>query len=149
MPALHLAGSATRDDVIYLIGGGWHTELGIRSQAISGPLATLKSSFPTARYLVFGWGARDYYMAENPGIGELMRAVLPSPAAMLVAPLEVLPYISAAADNTFALPISRAGVNRLSAFLWDDLAKDEEGMPRRIGAGPLPQSFFYDFCQSV
>jgi len=137
------AGSATHNDVIYLIAGGWHTELGIASQTISGPLATLKSSFPKAKYLVFGWGAHDYYMAKNPGIEELLRAVVSSPAVMLVVPLEVSPEIFAGAAYAFALPISRDGVERLSELLWNDLAKDEEGVPRWVGAGPFPQSFFY------
>ncbi len=142
-PTVRYAASAADNGVIYLIDGGWHTELGIGSPAISGPLATLKSGFPKAKYLVFGWGAHDYYMAQNPGIAELLRAVVSGPAVMLVVPLEISPQIFAGATNTFALPISRDGVERLSELLWNDLAKDEEGVPRRVGAGPFPQSFFY------
>jgi uncharacterized protein (TIGR02117 family) len=137
------AGSVTDNEVIYLIAGGWHTELAIGSQAIRGPLATLKSGFPNAKYLVFGWGAHDYYMAKDPGIEELLRAIVSGPAVMLVVPLEVSPEIFAGVGNAFALPISRDGAERLSEFLWNDLAKDDEGMPRQIGAGPFPQSLFY------
>jgi len=129
--------------VIYVVAGGWHTELALPMSAIVGPLAALKPSFTNAKYLVFGWGAHDYYMAENPGIEELLRAVVPGPAVMLVVPLEVSPETFAGAAYTFALPISRDGVERLSELFWNDLAKDEQGMPRRIGAGPFPQSFFY------
>jgi uncharacterized protein (TIGR02117 family) len=129
--------------VIYLIVGGWHTELGIGSQLISGPVATLKSSFPNAKYLVFGWGARDYYMAQNPGINELLQAVVPGPAVMLVVPLEVSPEIFAGTAETFTVPISRDGVQRLSEFLWNDLDKNHDGPPRRIGPGPFPHSAFY------
>ena len=129
--------------MIYLIAGGWHTELGIESQAISGPLVTLKSSFPNAKYLIFSWGAQGYYMAQNPGIEDFLRAVVPGPAVMLVVPREVSPEISAATADTFVLPISRGGVESLSEFFWNDLAKDPEEVPRRVGAGPFPQSVFF------
>ena len=35
-------GSPTRSEVIYVIAGGWHTELGLSIQIINGPLAALK-----------------------------------------------------------------------------------------------------------
>jgi hypothetical protein len=74
-PALPYIASA-KDEVVYVISGGWHTAVGLPVAEISGPLAALKPAFPTARYLVFGWGAHDYYMARNPGIGDLLRGGL-------------------------------------------------------------------------
>ena len=53
------AGSAPGSEVIYVVSGGWHTELALPVEALGGPLAALKPDFPGARYLVFGWGARD------------------------------------------------------------------------------------------
>ena len=58
--------------MIYAISGGWHTELGLALDAMSGPLTALKRNFSNARYLVFGWGAHDYYMAQHPGIGDIL-----------------------------------------------------------------------------
>jgi uncharacterized protein (TIGR02117 family) len=136
-------GSPTRSEVIYVIAGGWHTELGLPIQIINGPLAALKPGFPNARYLIFGWGAQDFYMARNPGIGDLLRATVPGPAVMLVIPLQVSPEAFAGSTNTFVIHISRDGVERLSQFLWDDLAKEQEKIPRRISSGPYPQSDFY------
>jgi uncharacterized protein (TIGR02117 family) len=137
------AGSAPQTDVIYLISGGWHTELGLSLGAINGSLAALKPDFPGARYLVFGWGARDYYMAKKADIGDLLRAAASGPAIMLVIPLEIPPEAFFGASNVAVLPAAREGTQRLSEFLWDYLAVDKEGPPRRIGAGPYPQSVFY------
>ena len=64
-------------EAIYVLRGGWHTELALPLQLIDSPLSGLKSDFPGARYLVFGWGARDYYMAQNPGIAKATRALSP------------------------------------------------------------------------
>ena len=129
--------------MIYAISGGWHTELGLALDAMSGPLTALKRDFSNARYLVFGWGAHDYYMAQHPGIGDLLRATTPGPAVMLVIPLQISPEAFFGSSNVVALPAPKEGVQRLSQFLWDNLAIDKDGSPERIGAGPYPQSVFY------
>jgi uncharacterized protein (TIGR02117 family) len=136
-------GSASRTEVIYVISGGWHTELGLPLAEVSGPLAALKREFPSARYLVFGWGARDYYMARNPDIGDILRALAPGPAVMLVIPLEMAPEAVFGVSNAFVVQVSPGGIGRLSGFLWSYLVTDEEGAPRRIGAGLYPESVFY------
>ena len=142
-PVVPHVGSAPRTEAIYVISGGWHTELGLPLETLSGPLAALKSDFPNARYLVFGWGARDYYMAKNPGIEDLLRAATPGPAVMLVIPLELSPEAFFGASNVFVLPATQEGVQRLSQFLSDYLTNDERGTFRRVGTGPYPQSVFY------
>ena len=119
------AGSAPQTEVIFVISGGWHTELGLSLGAISGPLAALKPGFPGARYLVFGWGARDYYMANKADIGDLLRAAAPGPAVMLVIPLEIPAEAFFGASNVFVLPAAREGIQRLSEFVWDYLAVDK------------------------
>jgi len=142
-PVEPYTGSASRTELLYVISGGWHTELGLPAGAISGPLAALKSEFPGARYLVFGWGARDYYMARNPGTGDILRALAPGPAVMLVIPLKMAPEAFFGVSNTFLVYVSRGGIERLSELLWNYLAADEGRSPRRIGTGPYPESIFY------
>jgi uncharacterized protein (TIGR02117 family) len=142
-PVEPYAGSASRTRLIYVIAGGWHTEIGLPVGAITGPLANLKPEFPNARFLVFGWGARDYYMARNTGIGDILRAMAPGPAVMLVIPLQMPPEAFYGASNALAIHVSPEGIQRLAQFLWDYLAVDKEGPPRPIGSGPYPQSVFY------
>jgi len=103
----------------------------------------MKAEFPSAGYLVFGWGASDYYMARNPGIGDILRAVASGPAVMLVIPLEIAPEAFFGASNAVVIHVSRGGIERLSELLWNYLAVDKEGAPRRLGTGPYPQSVFY------
>jgi uncharacterized protein (TIGR02117 family) len=142
-PVQPYVGTEPRDQVIYVVAGGWHTELALPMSAIGGPLVALKPSFANAKYLVFGWGARDYYMARDPGLDDLLRAAVPGPAVMLVIPLQVSPEMFAGPGKTFAVTASRAGAARLWQFLWDYLAKGTEGGLQRIGAGPHPGSVFY------
>jgi uncharacterized protein (TIGR02117 family) len=142
-PVARYPESAPPTEAIYVISGGWHTELGLPLEALSGPLAALVPDFPNAGYLIFGWGARDYYMAEKPGIGDLLRAATPGPAVMLVIPLQISPEMFFGPSNVFALPTPPEGIRRLSHFLWEYLDQDEKGAPHRIGVGPYPQSVFY------
>lgn len=136
-------GTASRTEPLYVISGGWHTELGLPARALSGPLAALKSKFPSARYLVFGWGARDYYMARNPGMTDILRALAPGPAVMLIIPLKIPLETSFGPSNTLIVHVSRDGIERLSELLWSFLTADDEAVPRRIGTGPYPESAFY------
>jgi Protein of unknown function (DUF2459) len=108
-PVQPYVGTEPRNEVIYVIAGGWHTELLLPMPAISGPLVVLKPGFVNARYLVFGWGARDYYMARDPGLGDLLRAAVPGPTVLLVIPLQASPEAFAGAGNAFAVPVSRGG----------------------------------------
>jgi uncharacterized protein (TIGR02117 family) len=136
-------GSASRTKLLYVISGDWHTEIGLPVGTIGGPLAALKAEFPGARYLVFGWGARDYYMARNPGLGDILRALAPGPAVMLAIPLQMPPEAFFGASNVVVMHVSPDGLLRLSEHLWSYLAMDKERLPRRIGTGPFPQGIFY------
>jgi uncharacterized protein (TIGR02117 family) len=137
------AGPAPSHEAIYVISGGWHTEVGLPVEALGGSLRALKRDFPSARYLIFGWGARDYYMAQDFGLGDLLRAAVPGPAVMLVIPLEISPEAFFGASNVFLLHAPPNGTQRLSQFLWEYLVIEENGTPVRIGTGPYPQSVFY------
>ena len=50
---------------LYVVGRGWHTDIGLAVDEVSGPLASLENGFPGVRYMVFGFGEREYYMARN------------------------------------------------------------------------------------
>jgi hypothetical protein len=39
--------------------------------------------------------------------------------------------------------MSREGLDRLAAFLWDYLEKNPQLVPHRVGDGPYPGSTFY------
>ncbi|MGH7014847.1 MAG: DUF2459 domain-containing protein [Stellaceae bacterium] len=138
------AGAAPKLQTIYVIAGGWHTEIGVPVDALSPPLAALPEISPDARYVVFGWGQRDYYMARNPGLGDLLAASVSGPSVVLVVPLQESPtaYFASGA-SVFALPVSRPGLDRLAQFVWDSIAEDSQQRPLRLGDGPYPGSSFY------
>lgn len=97
---------------LQVIAEGWHTEIAVPTANLVGPIAGLKADFPGAHYLVFGWGARGYYMARRPGLGDVLRAALPGPAVMLVVPLQARPAAAFGVANTIPLSARRGGLQR-------------------------------------
>lgn len=143
-PVEPYSGQAPRLETLYVIASGWHTEIGVRAVALSGPLASTQYVPPHAQYLVFGWGERDYYMARNPGFGDLLNAAMPSSSIMLIIPLGRPPTeFFTGGSRVLAVPVSSDGLERLSTFLWDYIEKDEQGVPHRVGDGPYAESSFY------
>ena len=57
--------------------------------------------------------------------------------------LQISPEAAFGTSNGFSIRASQEGIQRLSQYLWDYLAADEQGAPRPIETGPVPQSVFY------
>jgi uncharacterized protein (TIGR02117 family) len=142
-PVTPYEGTAPRTETVYVAVLGWHTEIGLRVDAIHSPLTALAREFPGARYLMFGWGQYDYYMAANPGFADALRAVIPGPAVMLVSALPHPPSETFGAANVYVIPVSPEGMDRLSDYLWGYLENSSAGRLRRVGNGPYRESAFY------
>jgi uncharacterized protein (TIGR02117 family) len=128
---------------MHLIAYGWHTEIALPIHAIHGPLTVLASDFPGSRYLVFGWGERNYYMARAPTFADAIRALTPGPAVLLVTPLYGPPRDSRAGAEVFEFGLPTERRKPLSDHIWAAIEKSSDGTPRRLAAGPHPGSVFY------
>jgi uncharacterized protein (TIGR02117 family) len=132
-----------RGVTIYVIAAGWHTEIALPMHAMHDPLKAVTPDFPSAQYLSFGWGERNYYMTRAPTFGDAINALLPGPAVLLVTPLYRPPRDSRANGQVFKVGLSTAELDRLSNHLWAAFEKSGDGTPRRLAAGPDPGSVFY------
>src|SRR3989304_4659198 len=67
---------------IFLVPQGGHTGIAVRHADIPAALLPEKRDFPDADFLEFGWGDRDFYMAETAGPWLAVKAALfPPPPA--------------------------------------------------------------------
>ena len=129
---------------VYVVSNGWHTEIGLSASFFTGPLAAIPRAFPGARYLVFGWGERAFYMSPAPTWTEALRALLPARAVLLVLALGTAPPRAFTAGiHVVVLPLRPSGGKDLAAFLWQSFAKPPSGSLERIAGGPYPASAFY------
>jgi uncharacterized protein (TIGR02117 family) len=141
-PLSHLLPNA-HGPVVYVIDRGWHTDIGLAKDDIRGPLASIERAFPGVRYLVFGFGERAFLLSRRTDLLTMIRALFPSPAAMLVTALRVSPVAAFEPTHVIAVPLSPASFDRLNSFIWSYLARDSNGPPRPIAEGPYPGSLFY------
>lgn len=144
-PAEHFPGHfpGPADETVYVIGRGWHTEIGLAVAAIGPPLSALAARFPGARALTFGFGDRAFVLARHHGIGVDVGALLPSPGLILVTVLNTSPIAAFGARHVVALPVTRPGFDAIAAYVWESLATEHGHLPAPYGAGPYAGSLLY------
>jgi len=138
------AGPVPRGETtVYVVGRGWHTDIGLPVNEVTGPLASLESDFPGVRFMVFGFGEREYYMRRDEGSGEMLAALLPSKSAILMTALNAPPTEAFADHEVVVLHLPPNDVARIVARLWDGLEKHADGSAVRLANGPYVGSMFY------
>jgi uncharacterized protein (TIGR02117 family) len=130
-------------DLIYVIDRGWHTEIGLPVAELHGKLALIAARFPGATSLSVGFGDRAYLLDRDTNFFDMLRALLPGKAALLVTGLRAPPEAAFGADNVVTLAISQPQLDALEAFLADYFATDRAGQPLRLADGPYPGSLFF------
>ena len=128
---------------VYVVGRGWHTDIGLPVEQVSGPLASLEDGFPGIRFMVFGFGERNYLMTRTVGPGDALSALFPSPSAVLMTALTAPPTEAFSDEQVVTLRLPRAGVDRLAEAIWTALEKAPDGSARRLADGPYLGSAFY------
>jgi hypothetical protein len=128
---------------VSVIVRAWHTEIGLRAEDLTGPLAGLRARFPGAGILVFSFGDRRYLAAPDPGFGDMLLATLPAPGALLVTGISTAPEAAFGAPNVVRLMLSEDGARRAVAYVSNSFAHSETGALVALGDGPYPGSLFY------
>jgi hypothetical protein len=131
------------EQTVYVIGRGWHTEIGLSVAALAPPLNVLAARFPGARALTFGFGDRAFVLARHRGIGDALGALLPSRGLILITALNTSPTEAFGAGHVVALKVTRAGLAAIGAYIWNGLATGNGRLPPPYRAGPYSGSVFY------
>jgi hypothetical protein len=131
----------------FLLTHGWHTDIAVPVDEISGPLKAFVARFPGARVMVFGYGRRDYMIERDHDLGEMMAGAIPGAGALEVSALRTDPVTAYGADHTMAVDLPPGGAERLSAFLWATFTRDGAGEPVEAGPGGFPGSVVYASAQ--
>jgi uncharacterized protein (TIGR02117 family) len=129
--------------VLYVIERGWHTDIGLPVEEISGPLTALERPFPGVRFLTFGFGERQFLVTRQVSVGAMLAALLPSSSALLMTALGTTPEVAFGPEHVVVLRVSRAGMARIEASIWRELERSDAGEPVRLADGPYPGSVFY------
>lgn len=130
-------------DVVYVLGRGWHTEIGLPAEELHGGLEAFRTIYPGARTVMFGYGKRTFMVAPPDDISEYMLGPVPGPAVIEVVGLNASPPEAYGPDGIVTLVLPPGGAEKISAFLWNDLRHNEAGGPLLVAAGHFPGSEFY------
>lgn len=130
-------------DRIYVIDRGWHTDIGLPVAELRGKLALLAANFPGATSLTIGFGDRAYLLERDTNFFDMLRALLPGRAALLVTGLRAPPADAFGADNVVTLPIAKPQLDALETQLASFFTSDGAGEPLRLADGPYPGSLFF------
>jgi uncharacterized protein (TIGR02117 family) len=140
------AGSARNESLasIYLINHGKHTGLVVRTADIPAGLWPESRDFPYADYLELGWGDRDYYQADDPGLWLALKAAFWSTASVL----HVVGVKGSVADRfagyeSIRLELAPDGFAKLVDYIHQSFARNGETKARPIGPGYGLNSLFY------
>lgn len=133
---------------VAIVDRGWHTDIALPAAALSRPIAGVARAFPGARYLVFGFGDRVFYMSREETFGQTVAAMFPGPGVILVTGLRASPAEAFGADHVVTLGVTCAELAAITGYLQRALATPPDGLPQRLDDGPYPGSVFYASSES-
>ncbi len=129
---------------IRLWSNGWHASLALPAETFSEdhPLRTL---FPDKRYFLIGWGARDFYMTEQAGVLEGIKAVLPPTRSAIHiiagdAPVEDALWRP---RHLMEFAVSQSALSAMQEKIAASLDYDEAGAPVIVGEGRVAGASYF------
>lgn len=113
------ADTGDRSEPIYVMAGGWHTNITVEAAAIRPWLhPQLQQDFKHARYLRFGWGDGDYYPSTTPTRMMALRALFASRYPVLrVIGSPTPPALSGTAWETLRVDVSQGDMQQLADYI--------------------------------
>ena len=135
---------AKADNIVYVVEGGWHVEIGIPVNELDENLQFYKDIFPGADTLMFGYGKRTFFTAVVHTPSEYLLGPFPGPAVIHVVGLRGAFSDAYPDKDVITLALPQDGSRALSEFIWQDLVKNASGEPEEIAASTNPVGLFYD-----
>jgi hypothetical protein len=141
-PALLEHASARDTRIVYVVRRSWHIDIGFAAADLQPPLAAVRSQFPGATYVEFGFGDRRYLMNRQRGPGTLLSALWPGPGLVLMTALSASPQDAFGTKNVYRLHLSSLQTGDIQQFIWHTLVHDQDAVAA-LEAGPYEGSVFY------
>ena len=133
-----------KGDVVYVVGQGWHAELGIPVVQLDKNMQYFKKVFHGARVIMFGYGKRTFFTAQAHSLNEYILGPVPGPAVIHAVGLYVTPLEAYPPEDTVVLALPPGGSHALSQYIWNDFVKGANGKPAFVSRSSDPDGMFYD-----
>ncbi len=129
---------------VFIVHDAWHAGIVIRTIDIPPAVLPEVNDFPSAEYLEFSWGDKDYFPAPDPGIGLALKAAFWSSGSVL----QVFGS-NGSLENAFPgakileIGLSKDGFQRLISFISDTFSRPSQEAPVEARPGLSPNARFY------
>jgi hypothetical protein len=125
--------------IVYLARRKWHVDVGFAAADLAPALAPVRHRFAADKYLFFGFGDRNYLLAGSRKTPEMLRALWPGPAAVLVTAVND-PARAFGAAQVIELALRPDQARAVQAFIRGSLS----GVTLTpLAAGPYEDSAYY------
>src|SRR5438552_53366 len=129
---------------VFVTGHRYHTGLVVRAPDVPQRAWPARRDFPDAEYLELGWGEREYYPRDEPGVWRGVRALLtPSRSTINVIPISGTLTRALSDSEIIELRVREDGFARMIEFIRRSHEYDAEDRAIVIPAGPRQAGRFY------
>jgi uncharacterized protein (TIGR02117 family) len=129
---------------IFIVHDAWHAAIVIKKADIPvGILPELKD-FPSAEYLEFSWGDRDYFPAPDPGLGLALKAAFWSSGSILhVVGFNGEVRNAYPSAEIIEIAVTEEAFQRLTRFIADTFSRPHPPAPAEAQPGLFSNGRFY------
>lgn len=132
------------DRTVFAVHDAWHSAVVIRTADIPAAVLPEIRDFPSAEYLEFSWGDRDYFPAPDGGLGLVLKAAFWSSGSVL----HVVGFRDTV-EKTFPsaeiveIVLSEEGFKGLIQFISDTFSRPHPPASAEPRPGLFPNGRFY------
>jgi len=130
---------------VWLVSERWHASIVLAQRDVlaAGSLPEA-ADLQRSRFLAFGWGDRDYYMAEEPDFGTTLRAALVgTPAVLHVEGWAASPIQHGDGRQVIREALDAQAFQALLSALSDTFSRGQDLRAKPIAQGLSRRSYFY------
>ncbi len=129
---------------VFVVHNAWHAAIVLKKTDISITALPELRDFPSAQYLEFSWGDRDYFPAPDPGVGLALKAAFWSNGSIL----HVVGFTDTVEQaypgvEIIEVPLSEEGFQRLIKFISGTFSRPHPPAPAEARPGLFSNSRFY------
>jgi len=129
---------------VFIVHDAWHAAIVIKKADIPVVVLPELRDFPSAEYLEFSWGDRDYFPAPDGGLGLALKAAFWSSGSIL----HVVGFKDAVQNaypsaEIIEIPLSEEGFQRLVKFISDTFSRPYPPAPAEARPGLFSNGRFY------
>ena len=129
---------------VFVAAHGYHTGLVFRARDVPPAAWPARRDFPEAEYLALGWGEREYYPHDDPGVALALRALF-TPARSTINVISIAGPLEQALSGSeiVELHVSADGFARMVEFVAATHDLQPDGRASVIPSGPRQPGRFY------